>query len=789
TGFSGSFSGTIAAGGSQTLTITFSPTSGVFYNGNITVNSDATGGGNTKPVTGTGVDVPTRIISYSMSAGADFGNVIVGQTLTRTLRISNTGNTALQISSVSYPSGFSGSAGLIIITPGAFSDLDVSFTPSAANAYGGNIVFSSNATSGPGTFAVSGNGVAATRTISLSMSSGTNFGTVSTSQAGSRNLTITNSGNSDLLVSNIIFPSGYSGSFNGIIAAGSSQNVLVTFSPSAAVTYSGNIIVSSNATSGTNTIGVTGKGYCIVTKPTVSVGICMGNTYTFYGRILTTSGTYTDTLRTTGACDTVRVLSLTVNNPFVGASLPTSDAGNFGQKHTYNGHNYYISNSSKTWEEASTYAALLGGHLVSVSSAAENLVVISLIQSSVTEATWLGGTDKASEGTWLWTDGTPFNYSNWSFGQPDNYLGIENYLHISRDNGGVWNDLSGSEELTFIVEYDQTSFIVTSNSPLPVGDTLKLTATTLTGATYAWRGPNSFSSTQQNPSISNTQLRHAGKYYLTTTANGCTHLDSVTVVINCVPFVKPTVSVGICPGNTYNFYGRILTTSGTYTDTLRTTGACDTVRVLSLTVNNPFAGGVLPASEAGNFGQKYTYNGHNYYASTVLKNWTDARDYAQSIGAHLVSITDAAENAFVVQMVRDINAIVFIGGSDIRQTNNWEWVTGEAFTFSSWDFFQPDGFGIQDYIVIRPEYNFNWDNDLNLSYQFIIEYDNLSAPIIATSNSPISTGDTLKLTATTLTGATYAWSGPNSFASTQQNPRITNAQLKHAGKYYLTTTA
>ncbi|MES2389755.1 MAG: T9SS type A sorting domain-containing protein, partial [Bacteroidota bacterium] len=82
------------------------------------------------------------------------------------------------------------------------------------------------------------------------------------------------------------------------------------------------------------------------------------------------------------------------------------------------------------------------------------------------------------------------------------------------------------------------------------------------------------------------QLRNAGKYYLTTTANGCTHLDTVTVVINCVPVTKPTVSASICAGSTYAFYGRTLTTSGTYTDTLHTAGACDSVRVLSLSFSN-----------------------------------------------------------------------------------------------------------------------------------------------------------------------------------------------------------
>jgi pimeloyl-ACP methyl ester carboxylesterase len=53
-GFSGSWSGTIAANGSQPVTVTFSPTAATSYGGTVTVNSDATSGGNTIAASGTG---------------------------------------------------------------------------------------------------------------------------------------------------------------------------------------------------------------------------------------------------------------------------------------------------------------------------------------------------------------------------------------------------------------------------------------------------------------------------------------------------------------------------------------------------------------------------------------------------------------------------------------------------------------------------------------------------------------------------------------------------------------
>lgn len=63
-GFSGNFaSGTIAAGGSQAVTVTFAPTAAQSYSGTITVNGDHRSGTNTIAVSGTGFTVPTFTLS------------------------------------------------------------------------------------------------------------------------------------------------------------------------------------------------------------------------------------------------------------------------------------------------------------------------------------------------------------------------------------------------------------------------------------------------------------------------------------------------------------------------------------------------------------------------------------------------------------------------------------------------------------------------------------------------------------------------------------------------------
>ena len=57
-----------------------------------------------------------------------------------------------------------------------------------------------------------------------------------------------------------------------------------------------------------------------------------------------------------------------------------------------------------------------------------------------------------------------------------------------------------------------------------------------------------------------------------------------------------------------------------------------------------------------------------------------------------------------------------------------------------------------------------------------------------TNNGPVCAGSTLNLTASTVAGASYSWTGPNAFASTEQNPSITNATTAASGTYSVTAT-
>jgi hypothetical protein len=62
------------------------------------------------------------------------------------------------------------------------------------------------------------------------------------------------------------------------------------------------------------------------------------------------------------------------------------------------------------------------------------------------------------------------------------------------------------------------------------------------------------------------------------------------------------------------------------------------------------------------------------------------------------------------------------------------------------------------------------------------------APPTASNNGPVCTGGSLQLTASTISGATYSWTGPGGFTSAQQNPVIANAGIGSSGQYTVTAS-
>ena len=82
----------------------------------------------------------------------------------------------------------------------------------------------------------------------------------------------------------------------------------------------------------------------------------------------------------------------------------------------YNGHEYRLTDAGESWTAAEAAAVALGGHLATVNDAAEQAWLTSHFGPFAN--VWIGYTDQAVEGTWVWADGTAPGYTNWASGDP-----------------------------------------------------------------------------------------------------------------------------------------------------------------------------------------------------------------------------------------------------------------------------------------------------------------------------------------------------------------------------------
>ncbi len=128
----------------------------------------------------------------------------------------------------------------------------------------------------------------------------------------------------------------------------------------------------------------------------------------------------------------------------------TINLSGFTSLGTFNGHTYFLSTQKTNWQKADSVASALGGHLVSITTAAENTFLT--LSSLGVIPVWTGLSDSIAEGSFTWTSGESFSFSNWSLLQPDNF-GNSDYVVFNSIALGLWDDQSNGPN-QFVIEFD-----------------------------------------------------------------------------------------------------------------------------------------------------------------------------------------------------------------------------------------------------------------------------------------------------------------------------------------------
>jgi hypothetical protein len=292
--------GSVAAGASCSIYVTFTPTAAGSRTGTLTIANNLSGSPMPVPLTGTGV-AATRVASLSVSS-LTFTNQMVGLTSpAQSITLTNTGNSTLTVSGLAFTgtnaSEFAetddcGSS----VAAGASCTINVTFAPTTTGTRAGTLSVTDNATSpaSPQTAALTGTAIPSAPIVNLSSTSIVFPNQALNTASAPQTVTLHNAGAAILNIQTVALAGANSGDFaiasgstciNGASVAPNVSCVFqLTFTPTALGTRSATVGITDNAADSPETISLSGT-----TIPTPLVSVTPSN-ITFPAQYVGTSG-------------------------------------------------------------------------------------------------------------------------------------------------------------------------------------------------------------------------------------------------------------------------------------------------------------------------------------------------------------------------------------------------------------------------------------------------------------------------------------------------------------------
>jgi len=390
---------------------------------------------------------------------------------------------------------------------------------------------------------------------------------------------------------------------------------------------------------------------------------------------------------------------------------------------------------------------------------------------NVTSATLSGNTPDSGTGTWTLVSG-PNTPTITSVNSPNSTVtGMISGTYVFRWTVSNGSCADATSEVTITNNTLPTAPTVGSNSPLCIGGTLNLTSSTVADATsYNWTGPNGFTSTSQNPTLTNVIAAMTGTYSVTVTAsNGCTSVAATTsVTVNAKPS-SPTAGSNspLCVTGTINLTASNVTGATSY----NWTGP----NGFTSTSQNPSIANAT-AAMSGTYSVTVTTSGSGCTSAT-------AGTTTVTVNTQPTAPTASSNSPLCVTGTINLTA------SNVTGATSYNWTGPNGFTSTTQNPSIANATAaMSGTYSVTVTTSGSGCTSATAGTTTVTINSQPTAPT-ASSNSPLCITGTINLTASNVTGATsYNWTGPNGFTSTTQNPSIANATASMSGTYSVTVT-
>jgi|GEM_PF-2442002 gliding motility-associated-like protein len=298
--------------------------------------------------------------------------------------------------------------------------------------------------------------------------------------------------------------------------------------------------------------------------------------------------------------------------------------------------------------------------------------------------------------------------------------------------------------------------------------TLSLSTTAPIGATFVWSGPNGFSSTQQNPVITNAAYADSGLYNVAVTVAGCTGNTSVVGVVHQTPLLVITNPTAVCTFTGIDITVPSVTAGSTFPASTTLSYYTD-------------AAATIPIATPTNVAASGTY-----YIKAATATCSDIKPVVIMLnGLPPISASSnnplgcgASDGAFVISGLSPTAVyIINYDKNGVAQTSQTQTADGAGNVTIT-------GLSAGNYTAIAVTSILGCTSNAAST-----TLTDPAAPTpVASSLGDICSGNTLSLSTTAPAGATFVWTGPNGFTSAQQNPVINSATYADSGLYNVVVT-